>query len=122
MGAALSGTNGDFAPEGIGMLVFMGSASRRGRWSFEATIGAGLELGEESVLSLTATHSSTNGVVSTATQTDALRPGLVADAGVAVAHPLWQSVDAVVRLGAHLSTISVADGFLTTTLGLRYNL
>jgi hypothetical protein len=122
LGAALSGTNGDFAPEGIGILAFIGSASRRGRWSFEATIGAGLELGEESVLSVTSTHSNYNGFQTVATQADAVRPGLLADAGVAVAHPLWQSVDAVVRLGAHLSTISVADGFLTTTLGLRYNL
>jgi len=51
-----------------------------------------------------------------------LRPALFADAGVAVEHPLWQSVDAVVRLGAHLSTISTDDWFLTTSLGLRYNL
>lgn len=122
LGAALSGTNGDFAPEGIGMLVFVGSASRHGRWTFEATAGGGLELGEETVLSMTATHSSTNGFESTATQADAVRPGLLADAGVAVSHPLWQSVDAVVRLGAHLSTISLDDWFLTTTLGLRYNL
>ena len=90
LGAALSGTNGDFAPEGIGMLVFMGSASRRGRWTFEATIGAGVELAERVCPSVTATHSSTDGFVSTATQADAVRPGLLADAGVAVAHPLWQ--------------------------------
>jgi len=122
LGAALSGTNGDFAPEGIGMLVFVGSASRRGRWSFEATAGAGVELGVVPVTSVTATHSSANGFESTATQADAVRPGLLADAGVAVAHPLWRSVDAIVRLGAHLSTISLDDSFLTTTLGLRYNL
>jgi hypothetical protein len=122
LGAALSGTNGDFAPEGIGMLAFVGSASRRGRWSFEASFGAGVDLALEPVTSVTATHSSANGFATTATQADAIRPGLLADAGVAVAHPLWQSVDAVVRLGAHLSTIFVDDWFLTTTLGLRYNL
>jgi hypothetical protein len=122
LGAALSGTNGNFAPEAVGMLVFVGSASRRGRWSFEATVGAGLELGTEAVTSVTATHSSANGFETTATQADAIRPGLLADAGVAVAHPLWQSLDAIVRLGAHLSTISLDDWFLTTTLGLRYNL
>jgi hypothetical protein len=122
LGAALSGTNGDFAPEAVGMLVFVGSASRRGRWSFEATVGAGLELGAEAVTSVTATHSSANGFATTATQGDLIRPGLLADAGVAVAHPLWQSLDAIVRLGAHLSTISLDDWFLATTLGLRYSL
>ncbi len=45
-----------------------------------------------------------------------------ADGAVAVAHPLWQSLDAVLRLGAHVSTIAFDDLFLTTTLGLRYNL
>jgi hypothetical protein len=122
LGAALSGTNGDFAPQGIGTSVFVGSASRFGRWNFEATAGAGVELGFVSVTSVTATHSSANGFESTATQADAVRPGLLADAGVAVAHPLWQSVDAVVRLGAHLSTLSLDSWFLTTALGLRYNL
>ncbi len=121
LGAALSGTNGDFAPEEIGLLVFVGSASRRGRWSFETTVGAGVELGEESVLSTTLT--SDNGSQQVAlTQQNQVRPALLADAGVAVAHSLWRSVDAVVRLGAHLSTISLDDFFLATTIGLRYNL
>jgi hypothetical protein len=121
LGAALSGTNGDFAPEEIGLFVFVGSASRRGRWTFETTVGAGVGLGEEAVL--TATVTSVNGSQNVAlTQQNQLRPGLLADAGVAVAHPLWQSVDAVVRLGAHLSTISIDDFFLATTIGLRYNL
>jgi hypothetical protein len=121
LGAALSGTNGDFAPEAIGLLVFLGSACRRGRWSFETTVGAGVELGEESV-AVFSVYPTANGQ-SVAMQLDpVLRPALFADAGVAVEHPLWQSVDAVVRLGAHLSTISTDDWFLTTSLGLRYNL
>ena len=121
LGAALSGTNGDFAPEGIGLSVFLGSASRRGRWSFETTVGAGVELGEESV-TVFSVYPTANGQGVAMQQDPVLRPALLADAGVAVAHPLWQSVDVVVRLGARLSTTSIDDWFLTTTLGLRYNL
>ena len=122
LGAGLSGTTGDFAPQLIGLSAFVGSTRRLGLWRFEASVGAGLELGGESVTTVTSTHSSSAGFQSIATQQDQIRPGLLADAGVAMAHPLWQSVDAVVRLGAHLSTISIDDWFLTTTLGLRYNL
>ena len=39
-----------------------------------------------------------------------------------VSHPVSESLDAVLRLGAHLSTMTSTTGSLAATLGLRYSL
>ena len=71
---------------------------------------------------LTATQSSDQGFRSSITTDNGFRPALSADGAVAVAHPISESLDAVLRVGAHLSTNDFSDWFLSVTLGLRYNL
>jgi hypothetical protein len=124
-GAAVEGTAGSgFSPQLIGISAFVGSAKRHGQWTFEPTLGAGLELSYVFAGSsvVTSTHSSTSGFSSTVTDTDSYRPALSADGAVAVAHPISESLGAVLRLGAHLSTADFSAWFLSVTLGLRYNL
>ncbi len=65
---------------------------------------------------------SSNGFTTSVTSSDFLRPALSAEGAIAVAHPLSESLDAVLRMGAHLSTNDFYDWFLSVTLGLRYNL
>ena len=125
-GAALEGTVGSYAPQAVGAMAFVGTAKRHAHWRFEANIGVGIEVTEEPVsyTMLTATHDSTNGFASTITTTSGtdLRPSVYGGGAVAVSHPLTESLDAVLRLGAHLSTVSFDDWFLSATLGLRYSL
>jgi hypothetical protein len=123
-GAALEGTaGGTFSPQLIGISAFVGSSRRHGKWSFESTVGGGLELSSVNTTTTTATHSSDQGFMSSITTTNnGLRPALSADGAVAVAHPISESLDAVLRVGAHVSTNDVSDWFLSVTLGLRYNL
>ncbi len=123
-GAALEGTAGSgFAPQLIGTSAFVGSSRRHGRWSLESTIGVGLELSNAccGASVVTSMQTTANGFASTVTTGDTLRPALFADGAVALAHPIAESLDAVLRIGAHLST-DVSDWFLSATLGLRYNL
>ena len=122
-GAALEGTAGSaFSPQLIGTSAFVGSSRRHGRWTFESTVGAGLELSSALTTTLTATQSSDQGFISNITTSSGLRPALLADGAVALAHPIAESLDAVLRLGAHVSTNDFSDWFLSVTLGLRYNL
>ena len=122
LGAALSGTNGDFAPRGDWAVGIRGLSEptrpmelRDHRRCGRGTGGRVCALYDPDAVTTALSRSQL-------TQQNQVRPALLADAGVAVAHSLWQSVDAVVRLGAHLSTISLDDFFLATTIGLRYNL
>jgi hypothetical protein len=123
-GAALEGTaGGGFSPQLIGVSAFVGSSRRHGKWTFESTVGAGLELSSVDTTTLTSTHSSEEGFMSSVTTTNnGLRPALSADGAVAAAHPVSESLDAVLRVGAHVSTNDLSDWFLSVTLGLRYNL
>jgi hypothetical protein len=122
-GAAVEGTVGNaFAPQLVGTSAFIGFAKRYEKWAFESTFGAGLELSYGATTVLTATHSSTDGFVSNISNDDSLRPALSVDGAVAVAHPISESLDAVLRVGAHLATDDFSAWFLSTTLGLRYNL
>jgi hypothetical protein len=66
--------------------------------------------------------SSSNGFTSSTSQESAVRPGLYAAGTVAVSHPVFESVDAVLSLNAHVSIIDQYDGYLAAMLGLRYNL
>jgi hypothetical protein len=124
-GAALEGTAGSgFAPQLIGASAFVGSARRHGKWVFESTIGAGLELSNSCCGTpvVTSTNSSSNGFGSTVTTGYTLRPALFADGAVALVHPVAESLDAVLRVAAHLSTDEISNWFFSSTLGLRYNL
>ena len=122
-GAVLEGTSGSYAPQGVGAMAFVGAAKLHARWRFGANIGIGLEAAEEPVTSTTATHDSVNGFVNTTTIDTVLRtPSLYGGGALSVAHPITESLDAVFHLGAHLSTVSVDDWFLSATLGLRYSL
>jgi hypothetical protein len=126
-GAALSGTasagSGSFAPQLIGGTAFLGSSHHVGRWTFELTGGVGLELARVSNTVLTSMYSSTNGFTSTqTTSSNNATPGLFADGTAALTHPVSDSLDVVLRLGAHLTTVTYGNWFLSTTIGLRYNL
>jgi hypothetical protein len=121
-GVALEGTAGDLSPELVGASAFVGSSRHLGRWSFELTAGAGLELAEVFTSTLTAMESSTNGFTSYVTSSNALRPSLFADGSVGLAHPVSDSLDVLLRLGAHLTTVTYANWFLSSTIGLRYNI
>ena len=123
-GAALEGTAGSsFSPQLIGASAFVGSSRRHGRWTFESTVGAGLEL---SYVSDDHTHRDAlerpGFQLNVHTTSDSLRPALFAEGAVALAHPISESLDAVLRLGAHVSTNDLSDWFMAATLGLRYNL
>jgi hypothetical protein len=123
VGAALGGTAGDWAPQLLGVTAFVGSARHLGHWSFEPTIGAGLELAEVSGGNTVLTQSSNDTTFTTTeTTSNALRPALCADATIAIGHPVSDSLDAFVRLGLHATTIGLDNWFLSATLGLRYNL
>jgi hypothetical protein len=121
-GAALSGTAGDYAPQLLGASAFAGFTRRLGRWSFEFAGGAGLELAEVPVTTVTLMQSITADIVTAVTTNNATRPALCADGSIGVAHPISDSLDIVVRLGAHLTTVAYDNWFLSGTLGLRYNL
>jgi hypothetical protein len=123
-GAAAEGTAGsEFSPQLIGASAFVGAAKRLGRWTLESTAGAGLELSDISGGTVvTATHSSTNGFVSSIVTDHSLRPALSIDGALAAAHPLWSSLDAVVRVGVHLSTADLSAWYLASSLGLRYSI
>ncbi len=100
----------------------MGSSRHLGRWSFEVAGGAGIEFAEVPTATVSSTESSDSGVATTTTVGDAARPGLFADGSLGFAHPVADSLDIVVRLGAHLTSIAYDNWFLSGTLGLRYNL
>ena len=122
-GAALEGTaGGQFSPQLIGASAFIGSSRQHGKWSLESTFGAGLELSNSPELMTTSTTSSTTGFSSSTTVGPRILPALSADGAVAVAHPLSDSLDAILRQGVHISSDDVSTWFLSTTLGLRYNL
>jgi hypothetical protein len=127
-GAALSGTagagssGGDFAPQLIGALAYVGSSRHLGRWTFEVTGGAGLELATVFRTVYTVTLSSSGGATADSTSSDAVTPALFADGTAALAHPVSETLDIVLRLGAHLTTVTYENWFLSSTIGLRYNL
>jgi hypothetical protein len=122
LGAAVEGTTGVYAPQVMGANAFAGSIRHLGRWSFEPTIGVGLELANARETTFATTHSSASGSMSVATDTFAIRPALYAEGALALAHPVSDSLDAVLRLGANATAIGLYDWFLSATLGLRYNL
>ena len=128
-GAAVEGTEGMFfSPLVVGLSAFVGSAKRHGRWTLESTAGAGFDLIASLATTVTENNSSSVGFSSTLTTNyghglSDVSPGLSAEGALAVAHPIWgDALDVVLRVGAHLSTVSFEDWYLSSTIGLRYNL
>ena len=124
-GVALEGTSGNYSPQPLGAMGFIGTARLWARWRFEASFGAGLEATDDVAHTITMSqNSSGNGVVSTISTvlgTD-FHPSLYAGGAVAAAHPITESLAAVLRLSAHIATVNFRDCFLSASLGLRYNL
>ncbi len=106
----------------LGAAGLVGSTLQFGRWSLEASFGAGVDLDQQMTAVFTITMSSTNGNTTSLSQASETRPGLFAAGTVAVSHPVFESVDAVLSLNAHVSIIDEYDGYLAALLGLRYNL
>jgi hypothetical protein len=124
-GVAAEGTEGNqFAPQLVGASAFVGSSRRHGRWTLESTAGAGIELASSSETTVTANQSSTDGFTASVTTStgSSFRPALSADVAIAAAHPVWDALDVVFRVGAHLSSVELSDWYLSGTIGLRYNL
>ena len=121
----MEGTEGcQFAPQLVGASAFVGSSKQHGRWTLEATAGAGIELASAAETTVTSNHSSMNGFTSTISTSsgNSVRPALSADGAIAAAHPIWDALDVVFRLGAHFSTVDFSDWYLSSSIGLRYNL
>ena len=121
-GAAASDYFGNGGTEILGAEGLVGSTLQVGRWSLEASFAAGFDLDQQSTTVFTSTMSSMNGFASSITQQTATRPGLFAGGTVAVAHPVFESLAAVLSLNAHVSIIDEYDGYLAAMLGLRYAL
>jgi hypothetical protein len=121
-GAAASDSPGLGTGDSLGAGGVVGSSLQLGRWSLEASFGAGVDLHQQTVEVVVTMMSSTNGFTSSSSQESAMRAGLCAGGTVAVSHPVFESVDAVLSLNAHVSIIDEYDGYLAAMLGLRYNL
>ena len=122
-GLALDGSTGDSdAPEIVGAAALAGSVLQWGRWSLQASLGAGVDLEERMGTFLTASHSSQYGFTSSITNESSVRPGLFAAGALALSHPVFASLDMVLSVDAHLSIIDENDGYLAAMLGIRYAL
>ncbi len=62
------------------------------------------------------------GVTNTTTVTDSLNPALFADGTAALAHPVSDTLDIVLSTGSSPFDRHLRDWFLSSTIGLRYNL
>ncbi|HVV50102.1 MAG TPA: hypothetical protein VHO06_10620 [Polyangia bacterium] len=115
-GIALEGSANDEA-EIIGATGFVGSTLSLGHFRLEANVGAGIDLGER----LHVVNEDLDGEPVT-NQYTTLRPGLYAAGSLAVAHPVFDSLDAALSLDAHASVVDEYDGYLAVMIGLRYRL
>lgn len=119
LGLALEGLSSDPAypvNELMGAMGLAASCLHWRRFTFEALLGAGLDVGNR----LVGTFSRSSDGTTTVTESTALRPGLFAAGNVAVAHPLLDVVDWAVSIDAHVSVVDEYDSYLAATLGLRY--
>jgi hypothetical protein len=125
-GLTLEGSGGNYYPQPdfIGAMALVGSGLRLGRWVLEGSLGAGIDLVQDSpaVLITTANGGVSTTYSETPSQTPESRAGLYAGGSVSVAHPVFGSMDAVLSLDVHLSVTSEYDGYIASMLGLRYRL
>ena len=119
-GLALEGCTNQFLDELVGAMATAGTARRRGNWSFEARLGAGLDVGERQAEQPTTDYQANGTTV--ISYTPELRVGLFAAGSVAVARTLSRSLDLVLALDVHQSVVDEYDGYIGSTLGLRYRL
>jgi hypothetical protein len=117
-GLALEGSSGGIESEVLGAMAFAGSALQLGGFSLKGYVGAGIDAVEG--FQETVSFSSSSGAMSTSTT--GLAPGLYAAGNVAVSHPIFESIDLVLSLDAHLSVTDENDGYIASMLGLRYRL
>ncbi len=115
-GVSVEGTfnreGGGGGPQLLGADVFMGTSWRHRHWTVETTIGAGL--GAEQFLEANDPSNSNYHLT--------YQLGLYAQGTVAVAVPLSRSLEALLRLGVHLTGAHDEDWFAASTIGLRYTL
>ena len=124
-GFALEGSTGEgFGQQEIfGGMAFAGSALHFGRWSLEGSLGVGIDLDERPVPTNPVVTFGSGGEVSTTYPHDTLlRPSLFAAGGLAVSHPVFESIDLCLAIDAHVSTTDRYDGYLASMIGLRYHL
>ena len=114
-GVTVEGTfnrdGGGGGPQLLGANVFMGTSWRHRHWTLETTVGAGL--GAEQFVPTDPSNS--NYQLS-------YQLGVYAQGTMAVAVPLSRSLEALLRLGVHLTGSHDDDWFAASTIGLRYTL
>jgi hypothetical protein len=113
---------GPNARHGLGAAAFAGSSWHPGRWTVEATAGAGVEAAMAMVASTEMRVSAIGATVDTVMTREA-RPALYARGMIAVGHPLTESLDLFLRAGAHVTAADLRDGlFVASSVGLRLRL
>ena len=113
-GLALEGGAVQYTENLFGALAFAGYGLQLHRWRFEGNLGAGVDVGNQHrILQL-----SNDSYVSN----DSLRAGLFAAGSIAAAHPVFETIELVLSLDAHVSVISQYDNYLASMLGVRYRL
>ena len=123
-GFALEGSTGEgFNQDEIfGGMAFAGSALHLGRWNLEGSLGLGIDLSERTRTVGAINTFMSGSEVTTVVQDTSLRPSLFAAGGLALSHPVFESVDLFLALDAHVSTTDEYDGYLASMIGLRYRL
>jgi hypothetical protein len=106
----------------LGAAALGGRRTTRGRFLFEATAGAGMELGKVRGTDLTTVDSSMLGTYSTVQSTLQPRLALYARADLTTGVRLSESFDLIARLGGHLTTLGLVQSYFLPSLGLRFRL
>jgi hypothetical protein len=105
----------------LGAAGFLGSRWSRGRWLFEATGGAGIEVVRTMQSEPALVDSTRNGTFSEVQVKLQSVPALCARAGATAGIRLG-SVELLARLGAHLTTMSLSQSYLAGTMGVRFEI
>jgi len=113
---------------GLGLVGFLGSSWRRGRWFLEATAGVGLALWG-TMPQTTVTNSSSTGTssITTVSPSPASEPAPFARGIGELGYSITPDVDLLARVGGHLATLSDNGGswymdFISAGVGLRVRL
>jgi hypothetical protein len=122
LGVSAEGTTGYYSPEAFGAAGFGGWSRHKGSWQMEATLGLGLDFGPRQDAAVTTSiQSSTQGLETSRTVVSGgLAGGVYGVAAAAISHPVGESTNLFLRLGAHLSAVETDDLFIWAALGVSY--
>jgi hypothetical protein len=111
---------------GLGLVGFLGSTWRHGRWFLEATAGVGLAVLVPEPHT-TVTNSSLTGTSSSTTISTGSEPAPFARGVGELGYSITPDVDVLARVGGHLATLTNTGGswymdFISAGVGLRVRL